>query len=157
MSLSIYSPLLTQIKNIGGLNKTINRDTCTLIEQLNNTNYYKVIPLFHYDTVDDIELNGEGFFITDKEKITYQSMETNALHIETILTTAKIEDKCLLWVVDTIGNPRVNAFVEIYVSDDGETYELIRNNRTDVTGQIIYTTDSTYVKFVYDGEEIICH
>ena len=78
MSLTIYDEKLTQLKkNVGGVNRTLSRDFCTVKEQLNNTDYYKIIPLFHYDSVSDIDLTGEGFLITDKTSIKYNSTQKN--------------------------------------------------------------------------------
>lgn len=157
MSLSIYAKKLTQLKkNMDGVNRTLSRDICTVKEQLNNTDYYKIIPLFYYDNVEDIDLTGEGFFITDKTIIKYNSAQKNING--TVLTLAEFTGNLILWVTDTYTRPYMNAFVEIYTSTDGTDYILKGNARTDHTGQIIYEiTDETYVKFIVNEEEIIWH
>ena len=156
MSLTIYDEKLTQLKkNVGGVNRTLSRDFCTVKEQLNNTDYYKIIPLFHYDSVSDIDLTGEGFLITDKTSIKYNSTQKNTTG--TVLSLAILTDNLLLWVTDEYTRPYTNAFVEIYTSTDGVDYTLTDNARTDHTGQVIYEIDAEYVKFIVNGEEIIWH
>lgn len=157
MSLSIYDEKITQLKkNMEGVNRTLSRDICTVKEQLGNTDYYKIIPLFYYDNVEDIDLTGEGFFITDKTIIKYNSTQKNINGI--VLTLAEVTDNLILWVTDKYTRPYNNVFVEIYTSNDGTEYTLEGNTRTDHNGQAIYEiNDNNYIKFIVNGEEIVWH
>lgn len=152
--MNIYDTLLTQLKgSINNANITLNNDSDLLKVENITDSLFKVIPLFVYDDVtikQGILEKGEGYFITDQTTYTFVS-DLPVNKWEMILTVGNINNYAFLWVTDIFVNIYSNIFVEIYVSNDNDNFELIGNNRTDKNGQLIYESEYNYVKFKVDG------
>lgn len=152
--MNIYNKRLTQLKgSINNANITLNNDSDLLKVENITDSLFKVIPLFVYDDVSvqtGILEKGNGFFITDQLSYTFVS-DLPVNKQEMILTVGNVNNYAFLWVTDIFVNAYTNTFVEIYVSNDNNTFELIGNNRTDRNGQLIYESEYNYVKFKVDG------
>ena len=152
--MNIYDTRLTQLKgSVNKANITLNNDSDLLKVENITDSLFKVIPLFVYDDVSvqtGILEKGNGFFITDQLSYTFVS-DLPVNKWEMILTVGHVNNYAFLWVTDIFVNVYNNTFVEIYVSNDNDNFELIGNNRTDRNGQLIYESEYNYVKFKVDG------
>lgn len=152
--MNIYDTRLTQLKgSVNNANITLNNNSDLLKVENITDSLFKVIPLFVYDDVSvqtGILERGNGFFITDQLSYTFVS-DLPINKWEMILTVGHVNNYAFLWVTDIFVNVYNNTFVEIYVSNDNDNFELIGNNRTDRNGQLIYESEYNYVKFKVDG------